>query len=182
MQSADSPVIFLISGAQGAGKSTVARRLAARFARGVHIEADVMQRMIVSGAAWPEPPSPRGEAERQLRMRARHCAMLADSFFKEGFTVAIDDILIGEQLEYLRRQIVSRPLMLINLAPPLDVLRERNAARAGKDVHLPWNPILDEEMRRVQNERGIWIDNSRQTPDETADEILRRAAGEGSLD
>ena len=182
MQSTDSPVIFLISGAQGSGKSTVARRLAARFDRGVHIEADALQRMIVKGATWPEPPAPRGEAERQLRMRARHAAMLADSFFKEGFTVVIDDILIGEQLEYMRAQISSRPLMLVNLAPPLAVLRDRNAARPGKDVHLPWNPILDEEMRRVQSDMGIWIDNSRQTPDETVDEILRRTPEEGSLD
>ena len=42
--------IFVISGTQGAGKTTVAGLLARRFERGVHVSADTLQKMIVSGA------------------------------------------------------------------------------------------------------------------------------------
>ena len=35
----DQPAVYLISGPMAAGKSTVARLLASRFSRGVHLEA-----------------------------------------------------------------------------------------------------------------------------------------------
>lgn len=42
------PGIIVLTGIMAAGKSTVARLLAQRFVRGVYIEADALQRMIVS--------------------------------------------------------------------------------------------------------------------------------------
>jgi len=173
--------VFLISGTQGAGKTTVARKLAERFDRGVHIEADSLQRFIVSGAAWPDPPRPTGEAARQLRMRARHTAMLADSFFRAGFTVVIDDIVIGDRLNDYRGDIKSRPLLLINLAPSLETVARRNAERPGKNVFLPWSPLLDAEMRSTMRRIGLWIDNGNQTPEQTVDDILRDVWTDGTL-
>ena len=173
--------IFLISGNQGAGKSTVGRALAERFARGVHIEADLVQRMIVSGAVWPEPPEPRGEALRQLRQRAHRSAMLADSFFEAGFTVVIDDIAIGDQFDIYRNGILSRPLLLVNLVPSLEVLERRNKERPNKNVFHPWGPILDRAMRETMRDVGMWLDNSSLCVTETVDEILRRAWAEAVL-
>jgi len=170
--------IFLISGNQGAGKSTVGRALAERFARGVHIEADLVQRMIVSGAVWPEP---RGEALRQLRQRAHRSAMLADSFFEAGFTVVIDDIAIGDQFDIYRNGILSRPLLLVNLVPSLEVLERRNKERPNKNVFHPWGPILDRAMRETMRDVGMWLDNSSLCVTETVDEILRRAWAEAVL-
>jgi cytidylate kinase len=43
------PVIYLITGPMAAGKSTVARLLAERFERGVHLQGDFFRSSIVSG-------------------------------------------------------------------------------------------------------------------------------------
>ena len=56
-----------ITGIQAVGKSTVARVLAQCFERGVHIEADVLYQMTVTGRVLPEEPGVMPpEAERQL--------------------------------------------------------------------------------------------------------------------
>ena len=95
---AEETRIFVISGTQGAGKSTVARMLASRFGRGVHVEADTLQGMIVSGGKQRDPSrlapdgSVVGEAARQLRLRLHHACLLAPSSADAGFTAVVDDI------------------------------------------------------------------------------------------
>jgi adenylylsulfate kinase-like enzyme len=164
--------IFLINGTQGAGKSTVARLLAGRFQRGACIDADDLLRLMVSGAAPLQPPLSL-EAERQLRLRARIASQIADTLFEAGFTVAIAEILAG-RLDHFRDEIRSRPLILVNLAPPLEIVKRRNEERPNKNVFEPWSPILDRAMRETMNGIGLWLDNSNQTAEETVDEVLRR--------
>lgn len=171
--------IFLINGTQGAGKSTVARLLAERFDRGACIDADDLLRIVVSGAAPLVPPlSP--EAERQLRLRALVASQIADTFFAAGFTVVIAEILV-ERLDHFLSDIKGGPLILVNLAPSLETVKRRNEDRPGKNVFEPWSPILDCAMRETMSGVGLWLDNSNQSPDETVDEIIRRAWTEGKL-
>jgi len=96
----------------------VARALAARFERGVHIEADALQQMIVTGGEWPtELADPTGEPARQLRLRLHNVCSLARSFFDSGFTVILDDIIIGERWAELCEDLAGRPFELVVLAP-----------------------------------------------------------------
>ena len=171
--------IFLINGTQGAGKSTVAHLLAAHFDRSVCIDADDLLRLVVSGAAALEPPLS-AEAERQLRLRAHVASQLADTFFEAGFTVVIAEILVG-RLDHFRVDIKSSPLLLVNLAPSLEVVKRRNEERPNKNVFEPWSPILDRAMRETMSGIGLWLDNSNQSPEETVGAILRRAWKEGTL-
>jgi chloramphenicol 3-O-phosphotransferase len=173
---AGEPVVLLITGIPGAGKTTVARALAARFDRGVHIEADVLQRMIVSGGEWPKPPKPSGEAGRQLRLRYRNAALLARSFYDHGFTAVIDDVAIGERLEDYRADLEAVPSYLVVLAPSVDVVAKRDAGR-DKNVFDVWG-YLDGVLRETMQGVGIWIDTSDMSVDDVVDAILRRLPDE----
>lgn len=111
-----------MSGVQGSGKTTVSRLLAQRFERGVHIEADALQRMMVSGGAWVRDVGDLGgEAARQLRLRLHNACLLARSFYDARFTAIVDDIIIGKRFDHLHAELSGAPFRPVVLAP--DVAR-----------------------------------------------------------
>jgi hypothetical protein len=147
--------------------------MARRLARSAHVEAETLQRFIIGGSVWPD-GQPRAEAMRQLRLRGRNVALLADSFFDAGFTPVVDDVVIGSRLAELRADLRSRPLLFVLLVPRLDVVRKRNQERPQKDVFEAWQH-LDAIARANTPRTGLWLDTSDQTAEESADAILSRA-------
>jgi predicted ATPase len=167
------PAVLVISGIPGAGKSTISAIVARRLERSAHIEAEVLQRFVVGGSVWPDGER-QAEAMRQLRLRGRNVALLADSFFEAGFTPIIDDVVIGDRLADLRSDLRSRPLLYVLLTPALGAVRQRNQQRTNKDVFETWRH-LDALAREETPQVGLWLDTSCQTAEQSADEILRRA-------
>jgi predicted kinase len=174
------PALFVVSGTQGAGKSTVARLLAGRFERGAWISADALQQMIVSGGRWPEAREMSAEAERQLRLRLRHACRLGRSFVEAGFTAVIDDIVVGERVEHLLAEMAGQPFVFVMLTPRPEVVRQREEGR-GTRLWREWE-WLDDEIRRRTRPLGLWLDSSDQTPEETVEAILARAWREGVVE
>lgn len=167
--------MFLISGPSAAGKSTVARVLAQRFPRGVHLEGDVFRRSIVSGREDPLPAAP-PEAERQLRLRYRIAVEAADRFFAEGFSVVLEDVIAGPLLAECVGLVRSRPLHVVVLLPAADVIAARDASRK-QSGYSAWSVQELHELFAVQTPRlGHWLDNSGQTPEQTVDEIIVRVS------
>ena len=164
---------YLVTGIPGAGKTTVSAALAGRFPRAAHIEADVLQEMIVSGGRWPG-PEPDHEADAQLALRARNAGRLANSFAAQGFVPVIDDVVVGRRRLALYEEAVEvRRMHVVVLAPPLEVALARDEARGYKRVGATW-AHLDAHQRRELGGIGLWIDTGELDVNETVDEVLRR--------
>ena len=132
--------------------------------------------MVVAGRAeMTADPSP--EASRQLRLRYALGAATADAYFSEGFSVVVQDVVLGSMLHDYVALIESRPLCVVTLAPRRDVVAAREAARAKTAYRPGFDSIavLDEALRRDTPRIGMWMDTSEHTPDETVDEIVERA-------
>lgn len=173
----DDAKIIVVTGIQGAGKTTIGPLLAARFERSAFIDADDLHWMIVSGQAWVtgpgEPISP--EAAHQLRLRLHNACLLARSFRDSGFTAVLVDIIAGERWDHLREELADAPFHFVVLAPDLDTVITRETARGKKTILGPdWAHYLDREFRDTISGIGLWIDTSAQSPDETVDEIMLR--------
>ena len=172
--SSHQPALIMVTGIMAAGKSTIARLLAQRFARGVHIEADVLQQMIVSGGVWVSQPGELdGEAAQQLRLRLKNMCLLGRSFFEAGFTVVLDDIIVGGRWRHLQEELHGLPFSLVVLAPHVDVVVQQRDMNRSKDPQgHAWATYLDQALRTTMAGIGFWIDTSEQTPEETVEQIL----------
>jgi hypothetical protein len=159
--------------ASTAGKTTVARALAARLPRSAHIEGDLVgEQFIVNGLVPPQGP-PEDEARAQLELRRRDMCALADSSAEAGFVPVLDDVVVSALV--LRGYLTglrSRPLLLVQLAPKLDVVRRRDGGR-DKGVLEMWSH-LDAELRTGMTDFGLWLDTSAMTVPGTVREILAR--------
>lgn len=167
----DDQAVFLITGPSASGKSTVARLLAERFARGVHLEGDFFRRSIVSGR-HELTPDPAPEALRQLRLRYRLAAAAADAYFEQGFTVVVEDVIAGPMLAECTALIRSKPLHMVVLLPSVETIAAREAARETKgyanwSIEQLYDAFVNDTPRR-----GLWLDNSDQAPERTVAEIL----------
>lgn len=165
-------LIYLITGVMASGKSTVAQLLASRMEKGVHLRGDVFRKMIVSGREEMR-ENPPEEAMRQLRLRYRLAADAARTYWAHGFTVVLQDNYYGAELPRMLDLLHGCPVRTVVLCPDVETVKRREASRgklgyAGFTVEALYEGFLRETPRI-----GFWLDNSSQTPEETADAILK---------
>jgi predicted kinase len=168
------PAVYLITGPMAAGKSTVARLLAQRFDRGVHLEGDVFRRSVVSGREEMT-PDPKPEALEQLRLRYRLAAAAADAYFDSGFSVALEDVVAGPLLDEYRAMIRSDPCHVVVLLPSMEAVAAREAQRELKGYDRWMLEQFYDGFVETTPRVETWLDTTALSPEQTVGEILRRS-------
>lgn len=171
----DEGSIVLVTGPMAAGKSTVAKALAATFPKGVHVEGDVFRRFIVAGQSEMTPGSSEDAVE-QLRLRYRLTAEVAEQYASAGYTVVVEDVVAGSLLGEFVGLFTHRPLHLVVLLPDEEAIADREADRP-EHGYESWTVnglyrVFAEETERL----GLWLDTSALTPESTVLEIQSRAS------
>lgn len=165
--------MYLITGLMASGKSTVSELLAESLEKCVHLRGDVFRKMMVSGREDMS-DSPSEEAIHQLHLRYKLTADAAKSYFKDGFSVVIQDNYYGNELNRMLSYLHTYPVEVIVLCPNVEVIKEREAHRrktayTGFTVEALYNTFM-----QTTPKIGFWLDNSNQTPQQTVETILNR--------
>ena len=155
------PFILLINGSINAGKTTVSKILCAKIPQTAHIEVDVLRECI----EWMP-------LEESIPLNLKNAASIAHNFLEYGLNVVISYPLNQGDFEYLSEQFRDYKLDCITLSPSLETAQQNRGNR--ELTAWEYNRIAFHYATGIARPLfpSIIIDNSQQTPQQTADMII----------
>jgi hypothetical protein len=171
--------VWLVTGAQASGKSTIADLLAQHFSHAVHVRGGQFYRWAVRG--WVDFDDPdQAEARRLLELRYRLSARNASEYAGAGFTTIVQDNIYGEDVTRWIDEVIADAVYLVVLRPSVAVLDERHTQRRRDTGKVAYRngytaALNDEDLARTPR-IGLWLDTSGQLPVDSVKEILARVS------
>lgn len=168
-------VCLLVTGVPGAGKTTVANRLAGSLPRSALLSGDMIARLVVGGYVWPL-GEPAEEAASQVALCNTNLCALAEKFMDAGFTPVIDWVVPdGAQLDVFRRALGSR-LRLLVLDPSAATCVARDLGRPPQEQFaFDGHEQLRMAMWDGFGSSGWWLDTTDLTVAATTEHVLLHA-------
>ncbi|WP_433154920.1 AAA family ATPase [Actinomadura nitritigenes] len=167
MTGGERGTVTVLTGPCGAGKSTVARLLAARLAPSVRLHGDDFFAFIAQGAIPPHLP----EAHRQNQTVVAVQAAAAAGYAAGGYHVVFDGVVGPWFLRPFRDAAAGAgvPLHYVVLRPDRDTVLARATARGPGALTEP-GPVLRmfEEFADLGDHETRVLDSAALTPEQTA--------------
>lgn len=164
--------LIVITGAPGAGKTTIARMVADRFAHSVHLHADDFWHFIRRGAIAPYLP----ESHRQNKVVIDILAQAASGYATGGYEVICDGVIGPWFLDAFRAAAMNSHVELhyLVLRPDPDTTLRRATSRTASDALIDPEPIrsLHQQFSNLGDLEPHVLDSSHIDADATAEAVL----------